>query len=955
MTDDLETPAAPKSRWIKKWHIFCGVFLLLIMTVVIAWAQRRDIADRFIKEELQKTGARVSYDIEDIGFRTQKISNLVVGDPANPDLTVVKAEVDVSIGFSGAKLQWVRAKGVRLRGKMLADNKFSFGELDKFLDPESKEPFALPDFALDLEDASLALASPWGPIGISANGHGQLRGQFEGNAAIRSKRLSAQGCVLNDLAFDGDYRISNSKPALIGPVQATSADCPKQGIAVLRPIIDADIQLNEKFDRWVGKAGFKAAKVALNGQSVISPVGTIEADGGIERTSFSLALSEAGYRSDILNFRKMALSGDGRLGIGENGFSLAMRGEADIKGGNADASLAGPLDNIVGSTRNTPVGPLLERMAPAARKALTSFDAGMNFDFAIPARTATKIDIIGLDIASRSGARIRQNGALQLQSGRGGWALMTPIQIAMSGGDLPSGKLSLKRSGPDGWSGSLAMEPYAAKDARLAVSSLNFSGRPGGSWKFAGNAVLTGPISGGRIEGLRLPIDGRWDGRLLSLYDGCQNFGFDRARISGVSLTAQTYRLCPDGGPIFATGSGGTRVKASLPNFAFRGNLGGTPVDLKTAVLRFNLDSGFNASDVKLSVGSKDSETSFAATSVNGRFDQSGISGKLAGGSGQIANVPLLMSDVAGDWSYRNGDVRLVAGLTFKDAEKAYRFEPMQVPEIIVDYEKGTITAIGQIFEPTTQTKVADVDIRHMLGTGSGRALMSVDDLKFNDRMQPVLLTPLVVGVVGNVQGAVYGDGQITWDSSGNGIQSTGRFGTKAMDLAGAFGVVDGLATELRFTDLLGLETAPGQIANLASINPGIVAYGGLVKYQLLADQKVQIEGGSWPFAGGELMLEPTVWDFGVDKPRNLVFRVKGVQVAEFIEQFDFNDLTATGTFDGVLPMVFDADGGRIVGGELVSRENGGNIAYIGQLTYEDLSPYANFAFDALKSLIIVR
>jgi hypothetical protein len=379
--------------------------------------------------------------------------------------------------------------------------------------------------------------------------------------------------------------------------------------------------------------------------------------------------------------------------------------------------------------------------------------------------------------------------------------------------------------------------------------------------------------------------------------------------------------------------------------------LGGTPVDLKTAVLRFNLDSGFNASDVKVSVGSKDSVTSFAATSVNGRFDRSGISGTLAGGSGQIANVPLLIGEVDGDWSYRNGDVRLVAGLNVKDSEKAYRFEPMQVPEIIVDYEKGTITAIGQVFEPTTQTKVADVDIRHMLGTGSGRALLSVDDLQFTRGFQPDLLTPLTVGVVANVEGPVYGDAQILWDSSGNGIQSTGIFGTKGMDLAAAFGVVDGLSTELRFTDLLSLQTAPGQVANLAGVNPGIVAYGGVVRYQLLADQKVQIEGGSWPFAGGELVLEPTVWDFGVDKPRNLVFRVKGVQVAEFIEQFDFNDLTATGTFDGVLPMVFDADGGRIVGGELVSRENGGNIAYIGQLTYEDLSPYANFAFDALKSL----
>jgi hypothetical protein len=35
----------------------------------------------------------------------------------------------------------------------------------------------------------------------------------------------------------------------------------------------------------------------------------------------------------------------------------------------------------------------------------------------------------------------------------------------------------------------------------------------------------------------------------------------------------------------------------------------------------------------------------------------------------------------------------------------------------------------------------------------------------------------------------------------------------------------------------------------------------------------------------------------------------------------------------------------------LVSRPPGGNVSYVGALTYEDLSAMANFAFDALKSL----
>jgi len=48
---------------------------------------------------------------------------------------------------------------------------------------------------------------------------------------------------------------------------------------------------------------------------------------------------------------------------------------------------------------------------------------------------------------------------------------------------------------------------------------------------------------------------------------------------------------------------------------------------------------------------------------------------------------------------------------------------------------------------------------------------------------------------------------------------------------------------------------------------------------------------------------------------------------------------------------VFDEQGGRIEGGQLRSRTPGGNVAYVGQLSYKDLSAMANFAFDALKSI----
>ena len=103
---------------------------------------------------------------------------------------------------------------------------------------------------------------------------------------------------------------------------------------------------------------------------------------------------------------------------------------------------------------------------------------------------------------------------------------------------------------------------------------------------------------------------------------------------------------------------------------------------------------------------------------------------------------------------------------------------------------------------------------------------------------------------------------------------------------------------------------------------------------------------------GGTLTLEPVRLNLGSPEIRAYVLDIVGLDAAQFVAQMELGNINATGIFDGKIPLVFDAMGnGSVVGGLLVARAPGGNVSYVGELTYEDMTPMVNFAFDALRSL----
>lgn len=99
------------------------------------------------------------------------------------------------------------------------------------------------------------------------------------------------------------------------------------------------------------------------------------------------------------------------------------------------------------------------------------------------------------------------------------------------------------------------------------------------------------------------------------------------------------------------------------------------------------------------------------------------VFGTISGGAGQIGEVPLLMGEAAGNWRWQGDVLGLDLSLFISDAAQVDRFNPLRVPDMQVTLSNNVISAIGNLVEPDTGTKVADTQILHNLDFRYGQCL----------------------------------------------------------------------------------------------------------------------------------------------------------------------------------------------------------------------------------------
>lgn len=924
------------ARWRRRLAL---LFMLLLALLVAAWFQRRTIARGFVDRELARRGVPARYEIEQLSPWRQRLTHVVIGDPRKPDLVADWIELRTALYPWRADLLLARVGTLRVRGRIV-NGTLSLGSLDRLMPPPSGKPFTLPRLHVDIADARLRLESSAGVVDLGLRGHGLLTDGFVGALRVQGQRLRVVDCTLDGLAAQMQLRIQRGAPRLAGPAAAAQVAC--RDVRVSQPHIDVRVALDPGFTRWQGNASLGALALAAPFGRVGSLGGGIDFTGDHMRAEGSVAL-----RSERLNLpqgKAASAAVSGRYSIGSG---LEFHGDAAVKGAAAAPAQLAAIAAYEAAGQGTPAEPLARQLAQALRAAARRFDGKATVDFRLGDRDAA-LRLRQLDLAAPSGAHMRFGQGTGLGYALADGAIDLAGKLVLGGGGLPDMAFQLARSPETGaLHGSGRVLPYAAGDAHMALSAIEFALRAGAG-EVRSTATLSGPLHGGRVEGLSMPLLARWDAGTLTVNPGCARLAFSRIIAAGMVLNAGRISLCPLGpamvqwrGKRMAGGFRATRIDLA-------GTMGGSPLRLSSGGAEIDLGTGrFGIRSAAVRAG-EGAATRLDIGLLRGSIE-AGPGGTFEGLSGQIGAVPLVLSQGKGKWQMAQGDLSLLGGFLLSDAAPSPRFVPVAAPNGRLRLHGGVIDAQADLAATKRQVSIGKVTIGHDLANGAGWAVLDVPGIRFHtEGLQPNDLTPLTYGVIADVDGLVSGHGRFAW--SGDAVTSSGSFTATDMALAAAFGPVQGLTTQVDFTDLLNVRTGTAQVARVAEINPGVSVRDGVFRYQLLDSRRVAVEGARWPFAGGELILDPTILDFNDAGERRMTFHVKGVDAALFLKEMAFDNLDATGVFDGTLPMIFDANGGRIEGGELRARA-GGHIAYVGEVSQRNLGVWGNMAFQALKSL----
>jgi hypothetical protein len=923
-------PAAGRRRPAWARLILIGLLLLVLtaaLLTALAWMNRRAAAREVLVGWLDRRGIEAQVEVDRLeidGF----VGRVRIGDPADPDVTIQRVEVDYALvmpwGSGGMGVTPSRIRLVRpVMRATWRDGDLSFGSLDPLIEeftgrpprPEARGPIVI------VETGRLRLDTEYGPVSLLADARlddGKLMrlAARMPTASLRSGDIDVRGLGGTlDLTTTGDRvavrlnldaeRAQTPEAEGRGLDLAVTGSLPYPDMQARRGDGRAQIDLRLAGDRlalgetvaddavltlgtegqamgWIDTLAFDGEGTArLIAGRLTTPAATVtDADVTLTQGRATLARADGG---------RVAVSGPVRARL-----ARVTSGDLALSGVTSRLSL------VYGSTDATPL--TLSGSVAAAGGAWPLFGAVARDDAPELAELKRALGAFTLSAPSvrltsnSQGVRVALAQPARITPANGGVLTLSPVArpiFEARPGALGGGALTLTATRGRG----LPEAAFAVPDWRLT---------PGGfQARVDGRASLDFTPARGvaiRTAGL-LASD---DGRVTYVPSDCLGVTADRLDLDENDIVAISGRFCPTAAPLLVAQGGRWRLTGALRDVAAQ--------------------APFLALAFSEASGSLTATGSSAGLGLDARIDTATVTD---------ATVPLRFNTLTAQGR---------AGLANDQWSGAF------------DLARSG-HALGRL------------TLAHDGATGRGGVAIDAPALTFAEGgLQPADLSPLAADVVQSpATGSASFIGRIDWSPDlPEGGSSSGRLIVPGLDFISPAGPVTGLTGTIDFTNLAPLTTAPGQTLRVAALET-IAPFTDLDLTFALDKAAVTVDGGAIRAAGGVVRIEP--FSVPLDRrPFSGVIVLERVQLGELIAGSGFGDqVQLDAVVSGRLPFTFDPDAGvRITSGRLFAEQPGrlsiqrealtgleaGGGGAVPPGTVEDLAYQAmeNLAFDVLSA-----
>ncbi len=215
---------------------------------------------------------------------------------------------------------------------------------------------------------------------------------------------------------------------------------------------------------------------------------------------------------------------------------------------------------------------------------------------------------------------------------------------------------------------------------------------------------------------------------------------------------------------------------------------------------------------------------------------------------------------------------------------------------------------------------------RYSIATKNGEMSVDIDPLTFLPTvLQPRQLFPVLGERLREVDGRIGGHAKLQWVAGE--LRSSGELFAELRSLKIEGAAVENAAATITFDSLFPLSTPPNQEIHIGLLDIGVPMTQGRVEFQISRGGAISAALRELDLFGGRIETEVVTIPSTLEG-FSIPLLVKGVQLESLFALTEIGDLEATGSLDGILPLVVENGAIALRHGVLESAPGGGVIRY---------------------------